>query len=123
MRDILLVDDEPEILDELQENLRMQGYLCDSASSGAECLAAWERNGPYRLIITDIRMPDMGGIELIREIRRHSSDVPVILITGHAGEEEAEKALSCGAATVVHKPVDFKMLRKRIDELGSIQRG
>jgi DNA-binding NtrC family response regulator len=123
VRDIILVDDEPEILDELREYLRMRGFVCDSAGSGAECLSAWERNGPYRLVITDIRMPDMGGLELIRQIRGRSTDVRVLVMTGHAGEAEAEKALGRGAAAVLHKPLDFKTLRKSIDECIGPARG
>ena len=63
-------------------------------------------------------MPDMGGIELIAELRRQDASVPVLVMTGHAGQEEAEKALRSGAATVLHKPLDFRMLREAIEACG-----
>jgi DNA-binding NtrC family response regulator len=116
--DIVLVDDEVEILEELRDYLRMRGYGCDLAHSGAEFFDVWERKGPYRLVITDIRMPDLGGIELLRRLRERDVNVPVVVVTGHAGEDEAAKALTSGASAVLQKPLDLRVLRRTIEDCG-----
>jgi two-component system response regulator FixJ len=67
-------------------------------------------------------MPDMGGIELLQELRRRGVSVPVVVVTGHAGEDEAAKALQSGAAAVLQKPLDLRALRQTIEDCGLVSR-
>src|SRR2546422_4400423 len=78
---ILVVDDESAILRLLREALTQWGYQVTSASSAAEALQAL-RGDMFDAVITDIRMPDMNGLELLKEIKRHDESVEVVVMTG-----------------------------------------
>src|SRR2546430_1709387 len=79
---ILVVDDESAILRLLREALTQWGYQVTSASSAAEALQAL-RGDMFDAVITDIRMPDMNGLELLKEIKRHDESVEVVVMTGY----------------------------------------
>ena len=114
---IALVDDEPEILEELADFLRLKGYHCVVLRSGNALLRAWEERGGFDFVITDIRMPEMSGVALLERIMGASRGAAqVIVVTGHAGKEEAEQVVAAGASAVLHKPLD-------LNELLSLLRG
>jgi DNA-binding NtrC family response regulator len=101
---ILVVDDEASLLLTLTANLELEGFDVVAAENAAQALAAFEASGPFDLVLTDIRMPGMNGVELFRRIREMRPDLPVVLMTGFALEELVDSALREGAFTVLPKP-------------------
>ncbi|MCJ7514451.1 MAG: PAS domain S-box protein, partial [Dehalococcoidia bacterium] len=101
---ILIADDEEIAHLTLKRLLEPQGYTIDSAYSGKEALAKIDTG--YDLLILDVRMPDMDGIEVLREIRKRQLDIEVVILTGYATLESATQALSYGARTYVMKPIE-----------------
>ena len=88
---ILVVDDEPLVRRSLSEFLTLEGYTVSSAASGKEALELL-KNYTADIIITDIKMPEIDGIQLLRRIKKENADIPVILITGYGSIEDAVKA-------------------------------
>src|SRR5213080_1597360 len=107
---ILVVDDEAAILRLLKEALTQWGYQVTSASSGAEALQAL-RGDMFDAVITDIRMPDMNGLELLKEIKRHDESVEVVVMTGYPTIASAVEALKEGAFDYLSKPLLLDELR------------
>ena len=104
---LLLVDDEGQLLTDLADFLREQGIKVDTANSGRKAMAALQENA-YTLMVTDIRMPDVSGMELLRHTKKNHPEVAVILITGYASTGSAIEALHLGAYDYLEKP--FEML-------------
>lgn len=109
MRTYLVVDDNREFAENVAEILRDRGDEVVIATAGPEAL---ERLGDrtFDAVLTDMRMPVMGGAEVIREIRRIDPGVPVLAITAHAGDEALEAARREGLLAVLPKPVDVGRL-------------
>jgi len=103
---ILVVDDEPRIREILVEFLGMEGYEVDDADSGEAALVSLSRQ-TYDIVLTDLKMPKMGGIELLESISAHTPDVLVILMTGFGTVESAIHSMKAGAYDYLLKP--FKM--------------
>ena len=89
---ILVVDDEPELLDYLAETLRREGYAVETAPDGRSATDALA-NGTFDLVLSDIVMPGMNGLQLLRRAREHDLDLPVLLMTGSPGLQTAVQAL------------------------------
>jgi len=106
---ILVVDDEPEILDVLSQFLTQRGYGVRVASGGAEALALMEKERPA-LLILDIYMPGINGIGVLRELFERKSAVPVILLTGSQDEKLLAESMDLGAVEIIGKPVDLEQL-------------
>jgi DNA-binding NtrC family response regulator len=107
---ILVVDDEPSILKLLKEALTQWGYQVECVGTGAEALEA-VRTGLYDAAITDIRMPEMNGLDLLREIKRHDESIEVIVMTGYPTISSAVEALKVGAYDYLSKPLILDELR------------
>ena len=107
---ILVVDDEPSILKLLKEALTQWGYQVECVGTGAEALEAI-RTGLYDAAITDIRMPEMSGLDLLREIKRHDESIEVIVMTGYPTISSAVEALKEGAYDYLSKPLILDELR------------
>src|SRR3989442_233824 len=101
---ILVVDDEAAILRLLKEALTQWGYQVTGATSAAEALQAL-RGDMFDAVITDIRMPDMNGLELLKEIKRHDESVEVVVMTGYPTIASAVEALKEGAFDYLSKPL------------------
>lgn len=100
---ILVVDDEEAVRDLLAKTLTMADYEVDTASDGPsalECLKSTD----YDLLITDLKMPGMDGLSVIREARRQSTVLPVIVITGYSTEASAIEAINLGVSGYLTKP-------------------
>jgi CheY-like chemotaxis protein len=123
---ILVVDDEPDVADlfrqQFRRELRASRFDMEFAQSGPEAL---ERVGAAEsasliLILSDLNMPGMSGLELLPRAKQARPDVPVIMITAYGDVETRRKALEAGAAGLFTKPIDFPMLRgeigRRLDE-------
>lgn len=100
---ILAIDDEQVVLDSLTLTLTPEGYVVDATRSGREGLE-WALSRPYGLVLTDIRMPDVGGMRILRDVKRGRPAVPVIMITGYATVQSAVGAMKLGAADYIEKP-------------------
>lgn len=116
---LLVVDDDPLIRRSLSEVLRREGYLVLEASTGAEALRIVAANAP-NLVVTDFNMPEVDGLQLLRELRARKPDLPVILVTGYGTVEQAVEAMKAGAWDYVSKPIlDDEMkiaIRRALDE-------
>ncbi|WP_373498331.1 sensor histidine kinase [Desulfococcus sp.] len=106
---ILLVDDEEDIRDILGIVLTDMGYQIFSAKDGQDALEMFDRELPP-LVLTDIKMPGLDGIELLREIKRRAPDTEVIMITGHGDMELAVKSLKYEATDFITKPINDDIL-------------
>jgi DNA-binding NtrC family response regulator len=102
---ILVVDDDPYIQEALQDRLEALGYRVSLAADGQEALEIVERKDP-QLILLDIEMPGMKGLDVLKEIRRKERDVPVIMITAYGSIDLAVQAMKEGAYDFVPKPFD-----------------
>jgi excisionase family DNA binding protein len=100
---ILVVDDEQAVRDLLAKTLTMADYDVDSAPDGASAIDRL-RAVEYDLLITDLKMPGMDGLSVIREARRAAPDLPVIIITGYSTEASAIEAINLGVAGYLTKP-------------------
>jgi FOG: EAL domain len=110
-RRILLVDDEPCILDVYSEALRLDGWHVDCAVNGYAAIERL-RDGPYDVIVSDIAMPGMNGVQFLRAVRDSDLDVPIILITGNPALETAVRAVELGAFQYLVKPVPISVVQE-----------
>ena len=104
MDKLLLIDDEPDILRVLGISLKADGYDVIPALNGAEGLEAFSRDKPS-IVITDIKMPGMDGIEVLEKIKEIDPNTEVIIITGHGDIDNAIESLKYGASDFINKPV------------------
>lgn len=112
---ILVVDDEGVHLNGLLENLRDEGYEVTGAMNGEEAIVLLDKQ-PFELIITDIRMPGIDGLDVLRHAREVAPHVPVILMTAHATVETAVEALRRGARDYVLKPFHVTEMLSKIEQ-------
>jgi len=110
---ILIVDDEPEMVRGLDDNLRFEGYETLAATDGRDGLALALREGPD-LILLDIMMPRMSGWDLLRALRQKGVDVPVIMLTARGEEVDRVLGLELGADDYVTKPFSLRELLARV---------
>jgi two-component system copper resistance phosphate regulon response regulator CusR len=115
---VLIVEDERRIAAFLAKGLRRQGYDVRCAYTGAEALAAAaEDAAPVDLVMLDLGLPDIDGLEVLRTLRERGSDVPVIVLTASTEASDRAEALRLGAVEYLTKPVPFP------DVLDSVQAG
>jgi signal transduction histidine kinase/CheY-like chemotaxis protein len=107
---ILVVDDEEVIRDVLSKYLGKHGYSVDTAEDGSRALAKLKENPGYNLIITDLRMPGVDGIEVLKSIKKTNPYIEVIVLTGYYTIEHAVQAIRVGAFDFICKPCEFTQL-------------
>ena len=118
---VLVVDDEPDVEElfrqQFRRDLRTQRFVMDFAHSAPEALAriAGTIEQSLILILSDINMPGMTGLEMLPKVRELRPDVPVIMITAYGDPETRRKAIEGGAMGLLTKPIDFALLRAEID--------
>jgi len=108
---ILIVEDEKSMRDLLALMLRKEGYTVDAAESAVKASERVTRNGDFDLVVTDISMPGMSGLELLRHCRTHCPDTAVILMTAYGSKQTAIEALNEGASYYVEKPFDLDEMK------------
>lgn len=118
---VLIVDDEPEILSFVSEVLTMRGYTCRTATSSRQALRRM-RGEEYHLLVTDIRLPDGSGIDIIRIARERHPYMAAIVITGFASIEGIKEAMSLGALDYIPKPFTAEILMTAVDSVIKKQR-
>ncbi len=111
--EILVVDDEPQMLIAIQETLRRRGYAVSTAASGIEALCRLKERC-FDLILTDLRMPEIGGIDLLRKVRSTAPGIPVILLTAYGTIENAVDAMKLGALDYLLKPFSSEALERAV---------
>jgi two-component system, NtrC family, nitrogen regulation response regulator NtrX len=109
MAKILIIDDEKSIRKTLREILEYEKYQVDEAQDGAEGLAMIQKE-KYDIILCDIKMPKMDGIEVLEKLMQQASDTPVVMISGHGNIETAVEAVKKGAFDFIAKPLDLNRL-------------
>ena len=118
---VLVVDDEPDVealfRQQFRRDLRAQRFVMDFASSAPDALAriAETIEQSLILILSDINMPGMTGLEMLPKVKEIRPDVPVIMITAYGDPDTRRKALEGGASGLLTKPIDFTVLREEID--------
>jgi CheY-like chemotaxis protein len=116
-----VVDDEPDVealfRQQFRRDLRAQRFVMDFANSAAEALSriASTIEQSLILILSDINMPGMTGLEMLPKVKEMRPDVPVIMITAYGDADTKRKALEGGAEGLLTKPIDFALLREEID--------
>ena len=118
---VLVVDDEPDVealfRQQFRRDLRTQRFVMDFAISAADALGiiADTIEQPLILILSDINMPGMTGLEMLPKVKEIRPDVPVIMITAYGDADTKRKAIEGGAEGLLTKPIDFTLLREEID--------
>ncbi len=120
-KNILAVDDIALALDVLKQALDVLGYETSTANDGKEALEMIEKEKPD-LLITDIYMPGMNGIELLSKVRQFYKELPVILVTGFDADDAIAAAAKDNANAILLKPYHIKQLKELVEEtLGGVQ--
>jgi len=118
---VLVVDDEPDVealfRQQFRRDLRSQRFMMDFASSASDALKriASTIEQSLILILSDINMPGMTGLEMLPKVKEIRPEVPVIMITAYGDPDTRRKALENGASGLLTKPIDFTLLREEID--------
>jgi two-component system response regulator CpxR len=112
---VLLVDDEKDFVHVLSERLKARSFESAIAYNGEEALSILETDEPDVMVL-DLKMPGVDGIEVLRQVRKSHPDTQVIILTGHGGEREEAMARELGAFAYLHKPVDIEVLAKTMKE-------
>jgi CheY-like chemotaxis protein len=122
---ILIVDDEPDVAELFRQRFRREArqgiYVMHFAGSGEEALAmlAGQIEPQLIVILSDINMPGMDGLTLLREIKKQWPSLPVMMVTAYGDDERRRRASENGAAEFITKPVDFDQLKKQLQRLPS----
>lgn len=112
---ILLVDDEVDFASTLAERLRLRGLSVETAYEGEQALVMIERDLP-QLVVLDIMMPGLGGMEVLQRVRTDHPDLPVVLLTGHGSTRDGIEGMRLGAFDYLMKPIKIEELVKKIEE-------
>jgi DNA-binding NtrC family response regulator len=112
---VLLVDDEVEFLETLVKRMKKRNVKVVGVKSGEEALEFLSRN-PLDVVVLDVRMPGMDGIETLREIKKRHPLVEVIMLTGHANMEVAVQGMELGAFDYLMKPMDIDELLYKVQD-------
>ncbi len=106
---VLIVDDEEELTSALEDRLNLRGFKARGVTTGADALAHLEEN-PCDVVLLDVKMPGLGGLEVIQKIKNNYPDLEVILLTGHGSAQDAERGMELGAYDYLMKPVKIEVL-------------
>lgn len=110
---VLLVDDDEEFLAVMSERLESRGVDVSTSNSAADALEKIERD-LFDVVILDLQMPGVDGIETLKRIKERRQELQVILLTGHGTVEKAVESIKIGAADFLEKPADFDALSEKI---------
>jgi len=113
---VLLIDDETDFLGVMAERLTLRGLEVATASSAKDGLAKAEEND-YDVVVLDMAMPEMDGVEALRRLKGKKPDLDVILLTGRASVKQGIEAMKLGALDLLEKPADINMLTAKIEAI------
>ena len=112
---ILIADDEVEFASTLATRLELRGYVTEIANSGEETLEAITRQVPD-LLLLDLKMPDLDGLEVLAKLRENHKELKVIILTGHGSFSTGNQGMTLGAFDYIMKPVELSLLLEKITE-------
>ena len=112
---VLLVDDEEEFTEILSERMISRGLIVDIVNTGPAAIEKIQSKS-YDAIVLDLAMPEMDGIETLKQILKINPDLQIIFLTGHATLEKGIEAVKLGAVDFMEKPVDIKKLLDKVEE-------
>ncbi len=118
---ILLIDDDESLRKVISHNLISEGYRVTSASDGREGISLF-KNGEFDLVVTDLKMPDLDGMEVLREVKRLNRDTLVIMITAYGTIEKAVEALKAGAYDYITKPFNRDEIKIAVEKALQVKR-
>lgn len=113
LKKIMVVDDEPDMIEVLREFLEGEGYTVIPANNGKEALEKFDQESPD-LVLLDLAMPIMHGLDVLQELKEKKKDIAVIMITAYRDAEKVVDAFRLGAYDCIFKPFDFEYLKKCI---------
>jgi len=114
-KSVLVVDDEQNSREGLSKILTKEGYSVHTADNGKKALLEAENNR-FDLIITDLRMPEMDGIEVLEKLRKKNKDIGVVIVTAYGEVNSYLKAMNLGAFEYLNKPIHLEELRRVINK-------
>ena len=117
---VLVIDNDPAHAEAMAESLRSIGFECRVATSGRQGVEELERK-TFEIVITDLKMPDVGGLEVLAKCKELQPDAEVVLVTGHGTIESAVEAMQRGAFNYLLKPLDLKQLRAVVENASRSQ--
>ena len=112
---VLIVDDEEELVTTIAERLQVRGIQAETATDGETALKMIEANPP-QVVVLDVMMPGIGGIEILKRMNAQNLQIPVILLTGYGSAEQGKEGMELGAFDYLMKPCDLNMLISKIQE-------
>src|SRR5262245_25984897 len=116
---ILLVDDEQDFIEVIQDGLEAYGVTVIAAGTGLEALKKLSME-KFDGVFLDVKMPEMGGIEALEEIRKRDEKIPVIIITSSSTQESAIEAMAKGANEYILKPFEWAELKSKIQKVFNV---
>jgi len=119
---ILIVDDEEELVSALVERLNLRGFHAQGFTDGARALE-FLAEGECDVVLLDMKMPGLGGLEVIRRIKDRDPDLQVVLLTGHGSVKSVEEGMALGAFDYLMKPVKIDSLVRVLEAAGGRRDG
>lgn len=116
---VLVVDDEEDIVEVIQDRLEAYGFAVVTAGTGVEALRKLSME-KFDGIFLDVKMPEMGGIETLEEVRKRDTKIPIIIITSSSTKDSALEAMAKGANDFVLKPFEWEELKAKIEKVYKI---
>ncbi|MBU2513976.1 response regulator [bacterium] len=112
---LLLVDDEEELVKTLSERMTMRDFGTDIALNGEEALKIVDNEVPDVMVL-DLKMPGIDGMEVLKRIKKHYPEIQVIILTGHGSDKDEQDSMELGAFAYLTKPVNINLLVAKIKE-------
>ncbi len=112
---VLIVDDEEELVTTYAERLQLRGIQVQTATDGETALKIIEEDPP-QVVVLDVMMPGIGGIEILQRMNEQNIKIPVILLTGYGSAEKGAEGMKLGAFDYLMKPCDLNILINKIQE-------
>ena len=106
---VLFVDDEEELVSAVVERLQLRGIEARGVTKGVDALQLIEREA-FDVVVADVKMPGLGGLEVVRQVRALHTVLQVVLLSGHGSHDDAEEGRRLGAFDYVEKPIDIEIL-------------
>lgn len=115
---ILIIEDDEEMRSLLRDFVEEEGYEADTVGDGYEAFRRLVKE-PFALVVTDVRMPGLTGLDILPRIRKLQPGIPIIVITAFGSEEVYRRALERGATAYLEKPIHFQKLKELIHQMVS----
>ncbi len=106
---VLVIDDEEELVDTLIERLKLRGLTAQGVTTGREGLECLKAE-TFDVVLLDVKMPEVSGLVVLKEIKSQWPSLPVIMLTGHGSEQDAKKGMDLDAYDYLVKPLNIELL-------------